>query len=339
METKEGDDLLLRLLTTPVICEPITCAAVKASIRNYEHLQTAREGELIEFDVLIGLDHYWDIITGETIRGASGPTAVYTKLGWILSGPTITKSRALMTHTLTTRVKATEDKTQLEEQLKSFWELESLGISEQEPTLYEQFKDHVTFDGSRYEVTLPWRDSASLLPDNYELSLSRLRGLLRRLRRNPALLDEYHKSIMDQVKDGIVEIVEDPSAVEGTRVHYLPHHAVIRRDKQTTKLRIVYDASAKSNGPSLNECLYIGPKFNQKIFEILIRFRLHSNGFIADIEKAFLMISVHKSDRDVLRFLWVKNPHQNQFDVQVLRFKRVTFGVTASFKCYNALSY
>ena len=62
METKEGDDLLLMLLTTPVICEPITCGAVKGSILNYEHLQglelaeTAREGELIEFDVLINLD-------------------------------------------------------------------------------------------------------------------------------------------------------------------------------------------------------------------------------------------------------------------------------------------
>ena len=46
------------------------------------------------------------------------------------------------------------------------------------------------------------------------------------------------------------------------KVHYLPHHGVVREDKDTTKLRVVYDASSKSSGPSLNECLYKGPKFN-----------------------------------------------------------------------------
>ena len=44
-----------------------------------------------------------------------------------------------------------------------------------------------------------------------------------------------------------------------SRIHYLPYHAVVRQDKSTTKLRIVYDASAKADGPSLNECLYTGP--------------------------------------------------------------------------------
>ena len=61
-----------------------------------------------------------------------------------------------------------------------------------------------------------------------------------------------------------------------------------RDDKQTTKLRIVYDASAKEGGPSLNDCLYAGPPFGQFIFNILVRFRLHQVALVADIEKGIL---------------------------------------------------
>ena len=58
--------------------------------------------------------------------------------------------------------------------------------------------------------------------------------------------------------------------------HYLPHHGVVRRDKTTTKLRIVFDASAKIGAnPCLNDCLYTGPNVEQSIFDILIRFRIH----------------------------------------------------------------
>ena len=53
-------------------------------------------------------------------------------------------------------------------------------------------------------------------------------------------------------------------------VHYLPHHMVIRWDKQTTRVRIVYDASSSSSGPSLNNCLHTGPKYNQRVLEILL---------------------------------------------------------------------
>ena len=71
----------------------------------------------------------------------------------------------------------------------------------------------------------------------------------------------------------------------------------------------MYDASAKEDerAPSLNECLHVGPKFNQKLFNILIRFQAYRVAVSADIEKAFLMVLVEKSDRDVLRFLWVHN--------------------------------
>ena len=102
--------------------------------------------------------------------------------------------------------------------------------------------------------------------------------------------------------EGIVEVVKDEEPSDCAQVHYLPHHGVVHHDKTTSRLRIVYDASARGNGPSLNNCLYTGPSFGQSIFDILLRFRLHRVALAGDIEKAFLMISVEKSDRDSLRF-------------------------------------
>ena len=108
----------------------------------------------------------------------------------------------------------------------------------------------------------------------------------------------YDCIIQEQIEKGVVE---DAPAVEAdsARLHYLPHHAVVRSDKDTTKLRVVYDASAREDGkPSLNDCLLIGPKFNQKILDIIMRFRSYRIALMA-----FLMISVEERDRDVLRFL------------------------------------
>ena len=111
---------------------------------------------------------------------------------------------------------------------------------------------------------------------------------------------------------------------------------MIRKDKATTKLRIVYDASAKSAGLSLNECLHAGPKFDQRIFDILLRFRSHRIAFVADIEKAFLIISLAPEDRDFVRFLWLADPSNPDSELQVLRFTRVLFGVTSSPFLLNA---
>ena len=118
-------------------------------------------------------------------------------------------------------------------------------------------------------------------------------------------LCEYNSIIEDQLQQGIVEVV-DSSYDDAEKIHYLPHHAVVRRNKETTKVRVVYDASAR---PSLNECLHTGPKFDQKIFDILLRFRVHRVAVTADVEKAFLMVSMAEKDRDVLCFLWVDDVH------------------------------
>ena len=154
--------------------------------------------------------------------------------------------------------------------------------------------------------------------------------MVSRLRQDPQVLWEYNKTIKEQISKGIVEIVDGSMVQSASKCHYLPHHAVIRTDKSTTKLRIVYDASAKTEGPSLNDCLYAGPSFGQRILDILIRFRLHRIALIADIEKAFLMISIAEEDRDVLRFLWLDDIKSDLPRIQVLWFARVVFGVASS---------
>ena len=130
--------------------------------------------------------------------------------------------------------------------------------------------------------------------------------------------------------------MEESSGDLRDRTHYLPHHAVIRRDKETTKIRVVYDASARSDGPSLNDCLHAGPKFDQKILNILLRFRVHRVAVTADIEKAFLMVGIAKKDRDVLRFLWFDDVFSDQPNLVQLRFTRVVFGVSSSPFLLNA---
>ena len=80
---------------------------------------------------------------------------------------------------------------------------------------------------------------------------------------------------------------------ENGNFHYIRLHAVIKKESEMTKLRVVYDSSARSNGPSLNDCRYAGPSFNQSILQILLKFRVSSIALIGDIEKAFLTILVN----------------------------------------------
>lgn len=219
--------------------------------------------------------------------------------------------------------------TNLNEQLKSFWELESLGIKGEEKTLYDEFTSRVLFREGRYKVSLPWKEFHDPLPDNYSLSVNQLRGLLHRLRHDPNILKEYDHAIKDQLSQGIIEAIpQDESSI--IRTHYLPHHAIIRQGHATTKLHVVYDALAKSDGPSLNECLHKGPKFNQLILDLLLRFHSYHVALTADVEKAFLMIGMSEDDRDVLRFLWVDDIHKDDPKLQIYHFTRVVFRVSSS---------
>ena len=207
--------------------------------------------------------------------------------------------------------------------LKAFWELESLGIKLEEPSVYDEFKRTISFK------------------DSLRLEGLRLEGLLKRLHHLPEVLKEYHAVMQEQLRKGIIEkvVVDEANQNADKIIHYLPHYAVIRKDKQTTKLRIVYDASAHGGGCSLNDCLHSGPKFDQNLLDIIIRFRAYRIGIIADVEKAFLMVSVCKEDRDTLRFLWVDDIERIPPAPVEMRFTRVVFGVSASPFLLNTTLY
>ena len=155
----------------------------------------------------------------------------------------------MVTHVL--RVDGVHADKSLDRELHSFWELESLGILEDENLVQTHFSKHVKFDNGQYIVSLPWKDSCISLPSNYQLCLCRLIGLFKCLKSSPVLLKKYDDIIREQLSLGIIVPVDDSAENNPVCIHYMPHHAVLRHDKATTKVRIVNDASAKTSGPSL----------------------------------------------------------------------------------------
>ena len=146
------------------------------------------------------------------------------------------------------------------------------------------------------------------------------------------MIQSYLKSINDvfveQKELGIIEPANG-IALPGN-CHYIPHHPVIRKGKNLSKLRIVFDASARCEGPSLNECLYEDPQLIALIFDVLVRFRRYCIALVSDTEKAFLQIGINKTDRDCLRFLWFDYVFSDSPKIVRSRFARVIFDVTSS---------
>ena len=156
----------------------------------------------------------------------------------------------------------------LKPNFKDFWRLESIGISdspvESDNTVaFNKYNETLRYENGRYSVTWPCKTEQPNLPESRTLAVGRLKSLVKRMKDNPDLVQKYDDIIKDQLRKGIIEKVRTESNC--TLKHYIPHLAVINPTKATTKVRIVYDASA-----SLNECLYRGPILLQNLTGILL---------------------------------------------------------------------
>lgn len=341
-----NDELIsISALTFPVLCSPLP-SRVQINFPHLEGLELADDlnGSQESIDVLVGSDFYWDIVTGDTVVG-DGPTAVSSKLGWLLSGPVkgVNTDNRIVSNLIISGeppfTSATKEKDEVTEMLRQFWDTESIGINDttlecQQPIKFEDEFSAISYNGQMYEVGLPWKDDCLPSSDHQQMCETRLKFLHRRLSKEPVLLSEYHNIIQEQERSGIIERADESPGVNSNikGVQYSPHHAVVRKDHETTKVHIVYDGSAKTtkNENSLNDCLEIGPNFIPRIFDMLTKFRGNSVGLIADIEKAFLNVGIKKEHKDMLRFLWFKDPSADKLETVSFRFNRLIFGLHPS---------
>ena len=168
-----------------------------------------------------------------------------------------------VTTALTLQVSSSDEtKDDIREELENFWKIE--GIDNEETDIYEEFKNEIKFDGDRYIASLPFKPEHDIIPDNYKLSFNRLCSLKSKVMSNANSRKEYQNIFNSYEAEGIIQRTDEPGVVG--KVHYLPHRAVIRLDKETTKARVVFDGSAKSQGTLLNDCIYTGPCLLNGIF-------------------------------------------------------------------------
>ena len=174
--------------------------------------------------------------------------------------------------------------------------------------VFDEFKERLTRSPEGwYETNLPWKAKHAPLPPNKEGSLKRLKNLSKKLQQE-ALTAQYDAIIQEQLREGVIE--KAPPVSQPEKEFYIPHKSVIRESAETTKLRIVYDASARAtpDAPSLNDCLYPGPALQNKLWDVLIQQRAYPVVLAGDIKKAFLQIT----------------------DIPTYRFTRVLFGLAPS---------
>ena len=134
----------------------------------------------------------------------------------------------------------------------------------------------------------------------------------------------YKEFMQEYLELGHMKKVEGPL---NKSAYYMPHHGVLKETSSTTKLRVVFNASAKSGkNASLNEILMTGPTVQSSLWAILLRFRLFPFMFTADIEKMYRQIWVHEEDQQYQQILW----RDEKNNVCAFKLLTVTYGTSSA---------
>ncbi|XP_048480955.1 uncharacterized protein LOC105389072 isoform X1 [Plutella xylostella] len=279
-------------------------------------------------DMLLGVEVCAAIMKGEIIKGPPGtPSAQNTSLGWILFGHITSEEHrdeyTVMHHQIDLEINS---------MLKQMWELndhEQKILTAEERRCEEIYEsNHSRTEDGRYIVKLPFKTENRLSIQNgsRDIALRSLKQLERRFEKNQKLKEEYTKVIeeyleMEHMEEVPIEEINKPAV-------YLPHHAVMKEEKETSKCRVVFNASCKgTNNTSLNDELLVGPQLQEDMRSIIMRWRMHKVCFAADAVKMYRMILITEEDKDNQRILWRKSRTE---PVKDYRLNRVTFGTASA---------
>ena len=176
-------------------------------LRDLQLAHPVTEDDSFEINVLVGADYYWTFIQDHIIRG-DGPTAVQSRLGYLLSGPLLQPSAAVnLVHVNFTTVD--------HQDLDAFWKTEASGISPGTVDTDDSFLQAYTQSSIRYQpdgalsLKFPWKKDHPSLPSNFSICAKRTRSLAQRLAKTPELLHMYGKILADQEGKGFIEKVHN----------------------------------------------------------------------------------------------------------------------------------
>ena len=258
-------------------------------------------------DILIGIDNA-KMHIGET-REVGNLVARHSPLGWVIFGPTPgghAKSSRILHVSLSSPVDMTD-----------FWTTEAMGVATKVCTCKPEkqspidLKEAMVIEqscqkiGKQWMIPYPWKKEANLLPDNKSQAEKRLQSTSHRLLKNLSQAEAYHTQMMEMCEMGFARKLstEEMEKYHGP-VHYISHHAVIRPEKKSTPLRIVFNSSATYQGHQLNSYWMKGPDLLNNIFGVILRFRENAVAVIGDISKMYHRILIPERDQHVHRYLW-----------------------------------
>ncbi|XP_073948766.1 uncharacterized protein [Choristoneura fumiferana] len=283
-----------------------------------------------KIDVLLGAEVYSRVIQDGVRKNNQGTLlAQSTTLGWILSG--------IVDSFNTTFSGITVLHSQINEDniLKSFWEIEADSSSQKKLLSEEEERCESIFAAStkrdsegRYVVKLPFReeDPSCKYGHSNEVAAKRFYSLENRLHRDTELQSKYKEVIDEYLHLG--HMVEVPENDKNENAVCLPHHPVVKMDRETTKVRVVFDASCKGkNGISLNDDLMIGPKLQPDLRHLVMKWRMYPICLVSDIVKMYRQVKVTEEDADFQRILWRENSNEVLKEYKLLR---VTFGTACA---------
>ena len=285
-------------------------------------------------DLLLGCDVWAQIKLLESRLGSDKtPSAWKTIFGWAIFGqfspkdPSSSHTESSVNHTAI--VETTDS------QLSRFWEVEETPSSPTniltpgETEVQKHFlvtHQYLSYSG-RYSVTLPRRPGVPQLGESRSQALQRYQANEKAIIRK-GNWEAFQAVVQEYLDLGHARLVPTPSHNVSTETYYLPMHGVVKASSTTTKLRVVFDASAKtSNALSLNDTLLTGPTLYPNLDTILLRFRMYPVAVTADISKMYRAVELAEENRDLHRFLWRATPEEPINDYQMTR---VTFGVSSS---------
>lgn len=249
-----------------------------------------------EIDMLLGGDCFMRIITGSPVTLDNKFRALPTFFGLVVMGG------ANLDSVSTLRCHCLLESPINEELLSKFWSIEEMEVSidnsKNDPCEQHFLKTHDRDSTGRYIVALPFKEQPEDIPEAETLALSRLRGIETRFKRHHTLHSKYADFMKEYEQLGHMTRTISPSA------YVIPHHPVFRHDDPQAKIRVVFDASASTAKGSLNSKLYVGPKLQREIADIILNFRRYKIAVTADLIKMYRQIFVIPEHRRFQHIFW-----------------------------------